>query len=212
MQETEYLIPGPSGQIQAAITQPTALDRSICGIICHPHPLFGGTMTNKVVTTVARAFQNLGVTAVRFNFRGVGKSEGYYDEARGELDDLLSVMTWVRKQFPDQAIWLAGFSFGAYIAALAASKITVSRYIAIAPPVKNFPMDTLPPINCPWILVQGDKDEIVEAEAVIAWGAARQPQPIILRFPQATHFFHGHLAELRLKLEEKLQDENFPIS
>ena len=112
-------------------------------------------MTNKVVTTVARAFHNVGVTAIRFNFRGVGDSEGQYDEGKGELDDLLSVIEWVKAAYPDHAIWLAGFSFGAYIAALAVTQINAARYIAIAPPVINFPMDEMPPITCPWILVQG---------------------------------------------------------
>ncbi len=114
--ETSQLIDGPAGKLEMVIGQPIGKPIHHWGIVCHPHSQFGGTMDNKVVTTLVKAFQNLGLNTVRFNFRGVGKSEGHYDNGDGELNDLLAVIEWVRKEHPDQSLWLAGFSFGAYVA------------------------------------------------------------------------------------------------
>ena len=161
-------------------------------------------MTNKVVTTLIKAFQAFGLNTIRFNFRGVGKSEGKFDEGNGELQDLLAVIDWVEKENGQQKIWLAGFSFGAFIAASAATQVTVDRLVTVAPPVEHFPMRDLPPITCPWILVQGEKDDVVPSDAVIAWAENRNPKPRIIRFPEAGHFFHGQLTELRTRVEEAL--------
>lgn len=202
--ETTHLIDGPAGQLEVAVGEPTGTPRGAWAVICHPHPLFGGTMHNKVVTTLAKTFQYLGLHTVRFNFRGVGKSEGQFDNGDGELNDLLAVIEWVQRERAQQDIWLAGFSFGAYIAAKAATLIPAKKLVTIAPAVEHFPMQHIPPILCPWILVQGDQDEVVPAEAVYAWAEQRDPKPIIVRFPQAGHFFHGQLGELRSELEALL--------
>lgn len=203
--ETSHMIQGPTGQLELILAKAAVgVGRKAWGIVCHPHPLFGGTMNNKVVTTLAKSFQNLGVDTVRFNFRGVGKSEGQFDQGLGELYDLLSVIDWVLNERPDHDIWLAGFSFGAYIAAKAATQIPVARLVTVAPPVENFSMSNLPPITAPWILVQGEEDEVVSPEAVFAWAESREPKPLIIRFPQAGHFFHGQLLELREQLEKAL--------
>lgn len=204
--ETSALIHGPAGQLELIMAKPQGIERGVWGIVCHPHSLFGGTMHNKVVTTLAKTFQSLGVNTVRFNFRGVGKSEGRFESGEGELYDLLAVIEWVLQQRPDHAIWLAGFSFGAYVVAKAATQIPAAKLVTVAPPVQDFPMKNLPPITCPWILVQGEMDEIVPAQEVIAWAEQRNPKPIILRFPQAGHFFHGQLVELRERLVEVLQE------
>lgn len=204
--EALEMIAGPNGDLELITSKfPYEGSKKAWGIVCHPHPLFGGTMHNKVVTTLTKTMQNLGVSTVRFNFRGVGKSEGQFDQGLGELYDLLAVVDWVLKERPDYDIWLAGFSFGAYIAAKAATQIPVSRLITVAPPVENFPMMNLPPITAPWILVQGEQDEVVSAQAVFAWAESRDPKPFILRFPTAGHFFHGQLIELRERLEKALQ-------
>lgn len=201
--ETIQLIHGPAGQLEVICAAPDAAKRHAWGIICHPHPLYGGTMHNKVVTTLVKTFQALGLNTVRFNFRGVGQSEGVFDNGVGELDDLYAVIEWVqRERIAD--IWLAGFSFGAYIAAKAASEIPVRKLVTIAPPVDNFPMRQLPPILSDWVLVQGMQDEVVPAESVIQWAESRDPQPTIVKFDTATHFFHGQLTELRIRLEEVL--------
>lgn len=203
--EITQLINGPAGQLEVAVSEATSPERSAWGIVCHPHPLYGGTMHNKVVTTLAKTFQGMGVPTVRFNFRGVMRSEGQFDQGNGELDDLLAVIDWVQQERIKNEIWLAGFSFGAFIAAKAATQIPVNKLVTVAPPVQNFPMQHLPPINNPWVLVQGERDDVVSPQEVFAWAEARNPKPIIIRFPEAGHFFHGQLSELRTEITEALQ-------
>jgi uncharacterized protein len=202
---TSQIIKGPAGKLEMAVSAPSAADRGGFGIVCHPHPLFGGTMNNKVVTTLAKTFQNLGLPTVRFNFRGVGESAGEYAGGTGELEDLLAVIHWLRCEHPHRPIWLAGFSFGAYVAAQAAVQMPFDRLVLVAPPVVNFSMVALPPILSSWVLVQGDKDDVVHPEEVYSWAKGREPQPEVLRFPEAGHFFHGQLTELRARLEEVLK-------
>lgn len=202
---TTKLITGPAGQLEIALNESANEKHSgAFGIVCHPHPLYGGTMNNKVVTTLAKTFQGLGLNTIRFNFRGIGKSEGHYDNGNGELDDLLAVIDWVQRERAQHEIWLAGFSFGGFIAAKAATQIPIAKLVTVAPPVEHFSMQTLPPILCPWILVQGEQDDVVPPAEVFAWAEKRNPAPIIIRFPEAGHFFHGQLQELRLRLEEEL--------
>lgn len=203
--ETATEILGPAGKIEVALGTPTGTERDAIGIICHPHPLHGGTMYNKVVTTLAKAFQGKGVTTVRFNFRGVGKSQGAFDHGRGEIDDMLAVVKWLQKEVGHHhEIWLAGFSFGAFIAASGAVQLEAKKLVTVAPPVMHFPMRELPPILCDWVVVQGEKDDVVPPEEVFVWAESRQPPPVIIRFPEAGHFFHGELAELRMRIEEAL--------
>lgn len=202
--ETSQLINGPAGQLEVIMVEATAQEKNAWGVICHPHPLFGGTMHNKVVSVLAKTFQGLGVPTVRFNFRGVGLSQGQFDNGEGELDDLLAVIDWLQQQNVKNELWLGGFSFGAYIAAKAATRIPVSKLVTVAPPVQHFPMDELPPITCPWVLVQGELDDVVPPKAVLDWAQSRHPQPIIIRFPEAGHFFHGQLSELRSSIAEAL--------
>lgn len=203
--ETANQVVGPAGKLEVAVGTPIGLDRNALGIICHPHPLHGGTMYNKVVTTLARTLQGAGLTTVRFNFRGVGQSQGEYDHGRGEVDDLLAVAKWLQNEMGHQEIWLAGFSFGAFIAASGAVQLPTKKLITIAPPVMHFPMRDLPPILCDWIVVQGEKDDVVPPEEVFIFAESRQPPPAIIRLPEADHFFHGQLGELRSKLEEQLK-------
>ena len=202
--ETANEIKGPAGKLEIAIGTPIGVDRNAIGVICHPHPLHGGTMYNKVVTTLARTFQGLGATTVRFNFRGVGKSQGEYNHGRGEVDDLLAVVKWLQAEMDYKELWLAGFSFGAFIAASGAVQLPAKKLVTVAPPVMHFPMRDIPPILCQWVLAQGDQDDVVPPEEVLVWAESRQPPPAIIRFPEAGHFFHGQLGELRMKLEEAL--------
>lgn len=202
--ETIELIPGPAGRLEVALSPAGKERRNAWGIVCHPHSLHGGNMNNKVVTTLVKTFQSFGVSTVRFNFRGVGQSEGKFDDGNGELYDLLAVIEWLLQQNPDQEIWLAGFSFGAYIVAKAATQIPVAKLVVVAPPVKHFEMQKLPPILTPWILVQGDMDDVVPAIEVLDWAESREPKPTIIRFKEAGHFFHGLLLELRERLEMAL--------
>ena len=194
--EVTRIIQGPAGKLEVAVSA-AETNAPAWGIVCHPHPLFGGTMHNKVVTTLVKTFQSQGVNTIRFQFRGVGVSQGEFDHGRGELEDLYAVIAWMQQEYGQHPLWLGGFSFGAYIASVAASEIPVKKLITVAPPVQNFPMNTIPPILCDWLLLQGDKDEVVSAEDVYAWAESRLPPPTIIKFPEATHFFHGQLANLR---------------
>ncbi len=203
--ETAAEAVGPAGKLEVAMGTPIGLDRNALGIVCHPHPLHGGTMYNKVVTTLARTMQGFGLTTVRFNFRGVGKSQGEFDHGRGEVEDLIAVVKWVQAQTNHQEIWLAGFSFGAFIAASGATRLSVKKLITIAPPVMHFPMRDLPPILCDWIIAQGEKDDVVPPEEVFIFAESRQPPPVLIKLPEADHFFHGQLGVLREKLEEALK-------
>lgn len=203
--EVSTLIDGPAGKLEIVVAEPTGEKKNAWGIVCHPHPLYGGTMHNKIVTTLAKIYQTMGASTVRFNFRGVMRSEGQFDNGKGELDDLLAVIDWVQQQHPQQEIWLAGFSFGSYIAAKAATQVAATKLVTVAPPVQNFPLHSLPPILCRWVLVQGELDDVVSPQEVLAWAESRVPKPIILRFPEAGHFFHGLLGELRARIEEALQ-------
>jgi uncharacterized protein len=205
MKKNELYVNGPVGPLEtiAVVSDPS----QPWAIICHPHPLFGGTMTNKVVTTLAKAFQQRGWNTVRFNFRGVGQSGGRFDQGQGELADLVAIMDWVQQEQAGRDICLAGFSFGAYIAAQVATQRVPHQLVLVAPPVQHFAMRALPPITCPWILVQGEQDEVVSPKAVFAWAETRYPQPTIIRFPQASHFFHGCLIALQAELAIALQKE-----
>jgi uncharacterized protein len=195
---TELILPGPAGRIEAATAVPEPADaRAGVAIICHPHPLHGGSMRNKVVTMVARALRELGLATVVFNFRGVGASAGEYDDGRGETDDLLVVAAWVQKVRPKDALWLAGFSFGSYVAARAAGQLPVRQMISVAPPVGRWDFAGLASPLCPWLVIQGEADEVVDPEAVYAWVAAQAEPPTLMRMPDTGHFFHRRLMDLR---------------
>lgn len=193
-------IPGPAGRIEAAFDLPEAgaAAQPVLAIVCHPLPTEGGSMHNKVVTMVARALRESGIATLRFNFRGVGQSEGGFDEGRGELDDLRAVAAWARAHHPDKALWLAGFSFGSWVALRGAAELNAAALITIAPPVHrewNFADINLPAI--PWLVVQGEADEIVDANKVFDWLASLPRQPQLVKMPDTSHFFHRKLIDLR---------------
>lgn len=204
--QQSLFLPGPAGQLEVLTTSPESpLNPPVIAVICHPHPLFGGTLTNKVVTTLALSFGALGFSTVRFNFRGVGKSQGAYAQGIGETEDLLALLEWLKKTCPKHAIYLAGFSFGAYVAACGAKKWPTQQLVCVAPPIENFPFKSLPPFSCPWLLIQGDQDEIISADAVFSWAESLDTPPSIIKIKDATHFFHGKLIELRQQLVAALQ-------
>lgn len=190
------VIQGPAGPIEA-VAEEAAGAGDCYGVICHPHPLFGGTMDNKVVTTVARALQACGVPTLRFNFRGVGASAGRYAEGIGESEDALAVVDFGARRWPGRALVLAGFSFGAYVAARIAERRDPRRLFLVAPPVGRFDFSVLGPPRCPWIVIQGDADDVVDPAAVIGWAHSLVPAPRLHEMPGAGHFFHGRLIELR---------------
>lgn len=192
-------LPGPVGQLEALLELPAAPVPRAIGVVCHPHPLFGGTLTNKVVHTVGRAFVAQGAPTLRFNFRGVGASAGSYDEGRGETDDLLAVVKWLRERFPGLPLWLGGFSFGSFVALRGQAAAGAARLVTIAPPVGRWDFSAIAAPACPWLVVQGDQDELVDHAAVERWLASLAPPdpPRLLLLPGAEHFFHGRLHEVK---------------
>ncbi len=194
-------LPGPAGALEVAVDLPDA-DAEVArlplvAIICHPLPTEGGTMHNKVVTMVARSLRELGATTVRFNFRGTGNSEGTFDEGRGELDDLRTVAAWVRAQRPGDTLWLAGFSFGAYVSLQAAEELKPSLLVSVAPPAGRWDFDTIAMPTMPWLVIQGENDEIVDPQAVYEWLDRANAQAELVRMPDTSHFFHRKLIDLR---------------
>lgn len=201
--ELNFMLDSPAGQLEVLKSCPEN-HRPIIGVVCHPHSLFGGTMHNKVVYTIAKAFKELGLCTIRFNFRGVGKSTSVYDQGIGETEDVLTIFKWLKKQAPDYKIWLAGFSFGSYVAARADQVWPVEKLITVAPPVVNFDFSQLKMPEKNWILVQGDADEIVDPQAVFSWVESLAYPPEVIRMVGATHFFHGQLTLLRELLVKAL--------
>lgn len=197
-----FFIDGPSGRIEAVAACPVGTPAKASAVILHPHPLFGGTLHNKVVTTLARAFQELGLHTLRFNFRGTGASEGSFDHGEGESEDLMAVVTWLRAQRPHDALWLAGFSFGGYVAVRSAEAAGAARLVTVAPSVNLYAAPRAP--EMPWLLIQGEEDEVVPLSAVRDWVAGLGNQPDVVIFPAAGHFFHGRLLELRALIHARL--------
>lgn len=205
-----FLIPGPVGALEVATDLPaTEGARNGVAVICHPNPVQGGTMTNKVVTTLERALRELGLATARFNFRGVGKSGGEYDHARGEVDDALAIVDWLRRVRPQAALWMAGFSFGGYVAMRAAALCETAQLITVAPAVKRFHTGALAPPACPWLIVQGEADDVVPPREVYAFAARIVPPPDLVKVADTGHFFHGKLIELRSIVHERVR-ENLP--
>lgn len=196
---TEFLLPAPAGVLEVVATPSKTHNANGVAIICHPHPLHGGSLRNKVVTTLAQAFDLLNLNTVRFNFRGIGKSTGQYGETIGETEDLYTVLNWVKKVVPDLPIWLAGFSFGGYIAATVANQemTLIKELVTIAPAVNRSDFSKFTAITAPWLIVQGDQDEIVPYLDVKHF-ALHPPAPVtLLTVNEASHFFHRRLLELR---------------
>jgi uncharacterized protein len=196
-------IPGPAGPLEAVVEDPGG-EAPAFAVICHPHPLYQGTMRNKVVHTVARAVNRLGAPAVRFNFRGVGASGGAWDEGQGECTDALAVIDWARRRWPGRPLWLAGFSFGAFVALQAAPAARPAALVTIAPPVQRFPPGGTPDPGCPWLVVQGEADELVDYREVAAWAEARPAAPRLALLPQTSHFFHRRLGALQDAVQDFL--------
>ncbi len=194
-------IAGPAGVIQCAVDAPAGVVLGVA-VICHPHPQHGGTLDNKVVQTLARAFVQMGWRSVRFNFRGVGTSGGDWDEGRGEVDDALAVIAHFRR--PAQPWLLAGFSFGAYVASQAAAQLPddarPARMVLVGPSTQK---QVMAPVPADTVVIHGETDDVVPLSATLDW-ARPQSLPVIV-FPGVGHFFHGQLARLKSVVVQQLQ-------
>ncbi|HEY5810602.1 MAG TPA: alpha/beta fold hydrolase [Povalibacter sp.] len=195
-------IPGPAGRLEAIVETSQDVPLKGVAVICHPHPQHGGTMTNKVVHMLAKACNELGVVAVRFNYRGVGASEGSYDEGNGETDDAVAVLDWAANRWSGSSLWLGGFSFGGAVAIRAAVQRQVQRLITVAPAIQRVAVDPTNLPTCPWLLVQGDRDELVAVEEIREWVARLATPPEVVILSGVEHFFHGRMNDLRASVIE----------
>ncbi len=197
------LLAGGAGAIEIVISMEATTVPSKIIIVCHPHPVYGGSMDNKVVTTIGRAALGVGFGVVRFNFRGVGQSTGVFDHGHGETADLLKVMDWVQQHYCPQTLVLSGFSFGSFVAYQAACVCSVAQLICVAPPVNHFEFSKPPP-DCPWSVVMGTDDEVVPFSEVSQWVHDLGMQDSYLVITESSHFFHGKLLPLRAHITELL--------
>ena len=199
-------VSGPAGRIECAVDRPAGGPLGLA-VVCHPHPQGGGTLDNKVAQTIARACIEIGWAAVRFNFRGVGTSEGAWDDGRGEVDDALAVVdSWRRRdEFAGKPLLLGGFSFGGYVAVEAAGRRPADakprRIVLVGPSVEKQAVRDVPADT---VVVHGEDDELVPLAAAFAW-ARPQSLPVIV-FPGVGHFFHGQIALLKKILVRELRD------
>lgn len=201
-QDHRFLIKGAVGDLEL-MTRKADLDneelKNTLIVICHPHPQHGGTMDNKVVTTVARAARESGVDSLRFNYRGVGKSAGSYGEFDGECDDFDAVLEWVKNETSKTALILVGFSFGSAVVASRSNQVKMNLHsVLIAPPIERY--DYPSNFSVPVSIIQGSEDEVVDAEGVTRWVQGISSAYDYYYSGQTSHFFHGKLIELRHKL------------
>lgn len=203
MSEQRLTIAGPAGEIECVLTQPADWQAGDpVAVCCHPHPQHGGTLNNKVVHILARTFAELGAQALRFNFRGVGKSQGAFDQGAGEQDDLLAVVNYLRTQYPGSPLWLSGFSFGAVVVLAAHTRIAPQRLLLVAPAVDMYPQLAGVQVSTPgWVLVQGAQDEVVAPRAVMDWAGTQAIKPRLIWLEEAGHFFHGQLTKLNERIK-----------
>ena len=176
-------------------------------LVCHPHPLYGGTMHNKVVFKAAQALQILGMPALRFNFRGVGHSTGTYDEGRGEMDDVRFALEFLSRRYPGLPVILGGFSFGAYVALrVAAIDDRVQAMIGLGVPARTFEGEYLQGCHKPKLIIQGTKDELAPYPLTAQWFEQVPAPKSLVAVQGADHFFQGHLDEIQAIIVSFVQD------
>lgn len=191
MTQFKFTTPAPSGVLHGVVHMPLGEPRAIA-VVAHPLPIMGGTMDNKIVTTLVKTFCELGFIAVRFNFRGVGESSGVYDEGNGEVDDVQAIVQYARDEFGNLPLILSGFSFGGYVQARVAEIINPQKLVLVAPAVGRFAMPAVPADT---LLIHGEMDEVVLLSDLFNW-SRQQHLPIVV-VPEATHYFHGYLHHLK---------------
>ncbi len=190
------LIDGPAGKLELAVSAAhTDILRPVprgVALIAHPHPLHGGTMENKVAQTLAKTFALLGYNAVRFNFRGVGASEGSFDDGCGETEDALAALAHAQRVYGGGPVVLAGFSFGTFVQTRVAQRIAAERLVLVGPAVGRFDVMAVPANT---LVIHGEEDDVVPLDEVFQW--ARPQQLPVIVFPGCGHFFHGRLSQLQ---------------
>jgi len=203
-------IAGPAGPLEALLQEREHEEPAVVAVVCHPHPLYGGTLHNKVTHRVASVLHGLGASVLRFNFRGVGKSAGAHDRGAGELEDARAALDWLRERHPHARAWVAGFSFGSWIAArLAAHAPEVERLILVAPPIRTASFEVLHDCRTPKLVIQGSADDICAPELLAAefphWAKPKR----LVTVEGASHFFDRRLGELAEALEGAIRGEGW---
>lgn len=196
-QTAALILQGSAGRIQAALSMPQLTSPVGVAVICHPHPLYGGSMDNKVVTTLARCCTDAGLAALRFNFRGVGSSEGHFDQGDGETEDALTLLDWLQTAIGARQHALLGFSFGGLVAVRAAAQRKPMQLVTVAPALHYLGGDALPGHGSPWLLVHGRDDDVVDCADTVARVQNLQPPVDVRLLDGVGHFYHGRLGDLR---------------
>lgn len=206
---TPLVLKGTAGDIEGLLQERDAHDHRITAVVCHPHPLYGGTMHNKVAHRVAATLFGMGVAVLRFNFRGVGASAGTFDSGEGELEDARVALQFLRERYPASRRWIAGFSFGSWVASrLAASEPDAEQLLLIAPGVHTQTFEEMRTLSVPKVVVQGMADDICRPENLARvfpqWAEPKR----LIEVPGASHFFDRQLPELAEAILEGLRDAN----
>lgn len=205
-----FLFDGPAGKIEALLAAPqTENTHNAIAVVCHPHPLYEGTLHNKITYMIAKTLIEHGIPTLRFNFRGVEKSEGAFADGEGEKDDLISAIAKMKQMFPDKNLWLGGFSFGSCMALKVSQEQNATQLFTVAPPVKADYFTGIIAPQCPWLLLQGLADEVVNAQDVLDWCNTLSSQPDIRTFDDVGHYFHRRLPEIKNAMTSHIK-ENHP--
>ena len=207
MRENPIFIDGPVGVLEA-LHLPVTDARGIA-LVCHPNPSQGGTMLNKVVSTLQRTARDSGLSTLRFNYRGTGKSAGEHDMRSGEVDDAQAALAWLQEQHPDLPIYLLGFSFGGFVAGSLSGRLeqagtAVEQLYLVAPAVMRFDAEHRLASNCKLSVIQPEADEVIDPELVYQWSAELTQPHELLKVAECGHFFHGRLPELKQRVAERL--------
>jgi uncharacterized protein len=201
-------IAGPAGPLEALLDEPAAAPRAVA-VFGHPHPLHGGTMHTKALYQAAKAMPRIGVAALRFNFRGVGRSAGTFDAGPGEQEDFKAAITFVSERFPDLPIWAAGMSFGSWIAmTTGAQDARVSLLLGIAPPVDRYDFDALRTCNLPKFIIHGEADELISIKEIRKFYAQIPEPKELVTIEDANHLFEGKTSMVGEAVEDLLADFN----
>ena len=207
MRETRFLLEGPCGPLEA-LYQDVPGARGLA-LICHPNPVQGGTMLNKVVSTLQRTARDAGLATLRFNYRGVGTSAGEHDMAMGEVDDAEAAAAWLQAQAPELPLNVLGFSFGGFVAAALAGRLEArgepaERLVMVAPAVQRLQPPAQLPSGGALTIIQPQQDEVIDPALVENWAAALQRPHELLKVAECGHFFHGRLVDLKDLLQARL--------
>ena len=204
-------IEGAAGAIECQLSAPK--DKALgVAVICHPHPLYGGAMSNKIVYTLDGAARQFGLVSLRFNFRGVGRSAGTHDHAMGETDDCVQLGQWLRDRYPDLPLLQAGFSFGGYVSLHAATRLKPTAMITVAPPLDGYidAMGQPPHPGCPWLTIHSRDDDVVSFDQMRKAAEIYKPAPQWIEVDNAGHFFHGRLGDIK-GAAERFLEEHWPL-